>query len=198
MNKQQLFLLQYFFVLNTVAHCSKRILFMPKIGINYYTGLYWYDNEHVSLQMHHLSFALAFLAMLVTINQIKADCCWPTGAGGICGDCTKSTSCCGHGPCNIFCCNCDAHKETGQVTFMIKLNFIHVLLTYNAFLGCKKLLVWQLCKQSQAPLWVYVCQADGWVFFFSFLFLSGEMGCVVISGGCALFRKGGVVCCNQK
>uniref|UniRef100_A0A915LBK4 Uncharacterized protein n=1 Tax=Romanomermis culicivorax TaxID=13658 RepID=A0A915LBK4_ROMCU len=44
-----------------------------------------------------------FTDILVAISIDGAD--WVVEE--LCGDCTKATPCCGYGPCNIFCCNCD-------------------------------------------------------------------------------------------
>ncbi|XP_035693723.1 uncharacterized protein LOC118427869 [Branchiostoma floridae] len=58
--------------------------------------------------------------LLITLDQSAAVCCDPTkkvcsvswyfvkaGCTKYCGDGTTSTPCCGHGKCNVFCCNCD-------------------------------------------------------------------------------------------
>ena|ERR1700759_2062521 len=43
------------------------------------------------------------------LPQVFGYCCGGDGSG-ICGDKTKQgAGCCGHGPCNVFCCNCDPH-----------------------------------------------------------------------------------------
>ncbi|CAL8132646.1 unnamed protein product [Orchesella dallaii] len=50
------------------------------------------------------------LTAIVSDNQVAGQCCRSTRVnrfgGGICADGTRSTPCCGHRSCNIFCCNC--------------------------------------------------------------------------------------------
>ncbi|XP_078694645.1 uncharacterized protein LOC144923719 [Branchiostoma floridae x Branchiostoma belcheri] len=69
--------------------------------------------------MNHRPVVVLWL-LLLTLDQSAAECCDPTrkvcsvnwfilkaGCTKYCGDGTVSTPCCGHGKCNIFCCNCD-------------------------------------------------------------------------------------------
>ncbi|XP_066267366.1 uncharacterized protein [Branchiostoma lanceolatum] len=58
--------------------------------------------------------------LLLAMDPSDAECCdhtkkvctvrwlfFKTGCTKYCGDGTEPTPCCGHGKCNIFCCNCD-------------------------------------------------------------------------------------------
>lgn len=56
---------------------------------------------------------LIVLGALLVPTNASADCCGAI-CGGLCKDCTKSTPCCGHGKCNIFCCNCDGGCREGR------------------------------------------------------------------------------------
>ncbi|CAG7834732.1 unnamed protein product [Allacma fusca] len=50
--------------------------------------------------------ALCVLLVVSThMTYVSGECCYDSN--GVCADGTYSTPCCGHGPCNIFCCNCD-------------------------------------------------------------------------------------------
>ena len=50
---------------------------------------------------------LVFLTIAATfVTVANADCC-NCGECNQCQDGTECTPCCGHGGCNIFCCNCD-------------------------------------------------------------------------------------------
>jgi hypothetical protein len=48
---------------------------------------------------------VAILCLALSYN-VQAICCF-TSTQGYCADGTIGTPCCGYGPCNIFCCNCD-------------------------------------------------------------------------------------------
>lgn len=53
---------------------------------------------------------LVTLAIAINLSQTNADCCRETvevNGEDICYDGTIATPYCGHGPCNIFGCNCD-------------------------------------------------------------------------------------------
>ena len=53
-----------------------------------------------------MKIVLVFLA--AAIAAANADCCGPPFGGHmICDDGSETSTCCGVGPCNIFCCNCD-------------------------------------------------------------------------------------------
>ncbi|MBS1199065.1 MAG: Diedel [Proteobacteria bacterium] len=50
-----------------------------------------------------LMLASLFLALAMANVSVQADCC----PGGLCDDGSDSSTCCGIGKCNVFCCNCD-------------------------------------------------------------------------------------------
>ncbi|CAG7721852.1 unnamed protein product, partial [Allacma fusca] len=52
--------------------------------------------------------------MLVSFHMsyVSGICC--PSYRGLCQDATEGTSCCGYGPCNIFCCNCDGGCRRGS------------------------------------------------------------------------------------
>lgn len=57
-------------------------------------------------------FLLVFsLVSLLFAGSANADCCYPFFTK--CGDCSAPTPYCGHGPCDIFGCNCDGGCRTG-------------------------------------------------------------------------------------
>ncbi|OAG05137.1 uncharacterized protein CC84DRAFT_1206622 [Paraphaeosphaeria sporulosa] len=59
---------------------------------------------------------MRFIAVAAVLGSMLpltlAYCCGGDGSG-ICGDgTTQGAGCCGYGPCNIFCCNCDPSGGT--------------------------------------------------------------------------------------
>lgn len=51
---------------------------------------------------------IAVVAVLGSILPLAMGYCCGGDGSGICGDgTTQGAGCCGYGPCNIFCCNCD-------------------------------------------------------------------------------------------
>ena len=49
---------------------------------------------------------LVVILCLALSYSVQAICCF-TDTQNYCADGTIGTPCCGYGPCNIFCCNCD-------------------------------------------------------------------------------------------
>src|SRR5690349_19783261 len=58
----------------------------------------------------HLLNLCVFLVIFGNLIDFSfSECCLSTSLNQClwCEDCKRSTPCCGHGNCNIFCCNCD-------------------------------------------------------------------------------------------
>ena len=64
--------------------------------------------------MRLLRIAIVLSALALCSSASYAVCC--NSSGSFCADGTCATPCCGHGKCNIFCCNCDDGCRTGPCT----------------------------------------------------------------------------------
>ncbi len=58
---------------------------------------------------------MLLLALCLALPGLAAAQC-ETNAFGFCGDCSAGTPCCGYGPCNFFCGNCDGGCRHGPAT----------------------------------------------------------------------------------
>ena len=59
----------------------------------------------MNLQRYSRAILWIVAAFLFAPNYAAAQC--SANAWGYCADCTSGTPCCGYGPCNVFCGNCD-------------------------------------------------------------------------------------------
>src|SRR5918911_5330 len=89
-----------------------------------------------------LTFFGCLVLTLAFAGTARADCC-STVCNNKCGDCTAGTPCCGHGPCNIFCCNCDGGCRHGACDgASVRKNFDAIDTDHSGSISWDELKAW--------------------------------------------------------